>query len=499
MSNQQERGVRDADETPGSSINSRAAAVESTMLREHALVGGPPSAITPGIQNTSSATYRGLASQQHALEAAPPSIEASSQHPAGLVVPVDMLSSQRLAGAHAGLAAMQPSLLNPLSGGLAAANLGRAYNDPYLPGVAYLPAAGIIPHAMLNPAAQAVGVPATAGTAPSRNLAPSLLQSQLAAAAAMQPSLHLDAAGGSWVVLPQPATGLAGLVVEPSLLGIGRGQPTSATIATAPPTTQTLSSLGQLPSLSTEYQQSRTQINSSAAAASAGQRQHASATSNTRAPTSGRPMRNGGEVRSSTALSTISKTSNSTPSAASTTFRRSRQDKPPELTGRPSVPIALDCDEQALTEYQCLLRKQIELFEAGPADVRGTAQGRNTPITMGQVGIRCRHCASITKAARARGATFYSKTIDGIYQVAQNMSKVHLCQRCHCVPEDVKRKLQKLRTVNSRASGGKEYWSEGIRALGVFNDGEMLRFTKEEPPPNAEIIVKAGRQKRTGG
>ena len=158
---------------------------------------------------------------------------------------------------------------------------------------------------------------------------------------------------------------------------------------------------------------------------------------------------------------------------------------------------ALDCDEQSLTEYQCLLRKQIELFEAGPADIRGTAQGRNTPITMGQVGIRCRHCAPITKAARARGAVFYSKTIDGIYQVAQNMSKVHLCERCHRVPDEVKHRLQKLRTANSRASGGKEYWSEGIRALGVYNDGEMLRFAKRPPPPSGDIKVKAGRQKRT--
>jgi len=44
----------------------------------------------------------------------------------------------------------------------------------------------------------------------------------------------------------------------------------------------------------------------------------------------------------------------------------------------------------------------------------GTAQGRNTPLNYGQVGIRCRHCAHLPKAARARGGVYYSRTIDGV-------------------------------------------------------------------------------------
>ena len=34
------------------------------------------------------------------------------------------------------------------------------------------------------------------------------------------------------------------------------------------------------------------------------------------------------------------------------------------VTGRPPVLVFMDCDEDSLSEYQCLLRKQIELFEA---------------------------------------------------------------------------------------------------------------------------------------
>jgi hypothetical protein len=153
------------------------------------------------------------------------------------------------------------------------------------------------------------------------------------------------------------------------------------------------------------------------------------------------------------------------------------------VTNRPAMPIFMDCDKEVLTPYQCLLREHIELFEAGALDIRGTAQGRNTPILLGQVGVRCRHCAALPHAARARGAVYYSQTIDGIYQVAQNMSKVHLIKRCHRVPPEVQSKLNSFRGDNQRASGGKDYWADGIRALGVYEIGRCLRFkpvTEEE-------------------
>jgi hypothetical protein len=147
-------------------------------------------------------------------------------------------------------------------------------------------------------------------------------------------------------------------------------------------------------------------------------------------------------------------------------------------SGRAPIPMYLDYDDEVLTRYQCLLRKQIELFEAGPDDVRGSAQGRNTPINLGQVGIRCRHCASLTKNARARGAVYYSKTIDGIYQVAQNMSKLHLQKHCNLVDAYTRAELAKLHQVRNRASGGKEYWSECLRVMGVCEDKTCLRFRK---------------------
>lgn len=84
-----------------------------------------------------------------------------------------------------------------------------------------------------------------------------------------------------------------------------------------------------------------------------------------------------------------------------------------KLTGRPSVTLYISCDDDSLSEYQCLARKQIELFEAGREEVESNAQGRNRPIVMGQVGIRCRHCTMLPPKHRARGAVYYPAKLHG--------------------------------------------------------------------------------------
>eukprot|EP00934_Nitzschia_sp_Nitz4_P004038 Nitzschia sp. Nitz4//scaffold95_size97785//60021//61599//NITZ4_004672-RA/size97785-augustus-gene-0.109-mRNA-1//-1//CDS//3329560487//4028//frame0 len=158
------------------------------------------------------------------------------------------------------------------------------------------------------------------------------------------------------------------------------------------------------------------------------------------------------------------------------------------------IPLFLDYDVETLTEYQCLLRQQIELFEAGPEDIKASAQGRNNPILLGQVGIRCRHCTQLPLKCRPRGAVYYSRTIDGLYQVAQNMSKLHFCKTCNQIPAETRAKLATLQKVNRRAAGGKEYWSEGLRVLGVYEDGTAMRFrgssTRSSPVVNDSLRLE---------
>lgn len=146
------------------------------------------------------------------------------------------------------------------------------------------------------------------------------------------------------------------------------------------------------------------------------------------------------------------------------------------VTSRQPVCLYLTCDEESLSAYQCLVRKQIELFQASREDVDSNAQGRNRPITLGQVGIRCRHCSFLPPKSRARGAIYYPAKLSGLYQAAQNMASAHLCEHCPQLPDQTRNDLLKLRQCKSSAGGGKKYWADGVRALGVVEDGDILRF-----------------------
>lgn len=150
----------------------------------------------------------------------------------------------------------------------------------------------------------------------------------------------------------------------------------------------------------------------------------------------------------------------------------------PSLTGRRPVTLYLSCDDDCLTRYQCLARKQIEFFEALEQDVEAGTQGRNRSIVLGQLGIRCRHCAHLPIRERAGGSTYYPSKFDGIYQAAQNMSNSHLTRHCKKISEAIRNELIALSNKKSSAGSGKAYWSGGARTLGVFEDRHGLRFEK---------------------
>lgn len=163
----------------------------------------------------------------------------------------------------------------------------------------------------------------------------------------------------------------------------------------------------------------------------------------------------------------------------------------PEPTGREPALVYMDCDAESLSAYQCLVRKQIQVFEALREDVDTNAQGRNRPIVLGQVGIRCRHCTMLSPKHRARGAVYYPARLTGLYQAAQNMAVSHLAEHCQHVPEDIRTELKKLRERKSSAGGGKKYWAEGVRVLGVYEGHDGLRF-EAKAPAMVETTVAAG-------
>ena len=60
------------------------------------------------------------------------------------------------------------------------------------------------------------------------------------------------------------------------------------------------------------------------------------------------------------------------------------------------------------------------------------------------------------------------------------MAKQHFCRTCQRIPEDTREKLHYILGINRRASGGKEYWSQGLHVLRAYEDGNIMRFKKSK-------------------
>jgi len=144
--------------------------------------------------------------------------------------------------------------------------------------------------------------------------------------------------------------------------------------------------------------------------------------------------------------------------------------------------LSLPSDKGNLSAYQCLLRAQILLFAVEIGDIQCSAQGRNKPIMLGQVGVLCRHCAKIPPGLRPCGAVYFPGKLSGLYQASQNMAINHFSKSCRSIPEETRQRLLKLKEQKSSVlGGGKHFWANGARVVGVYETEEgQLRFKKEE-------------------
>ena len=131
-------------------------------------------------------------------------------------------------------------------------------------------------------------------------------------------------------------------------------------------------------------------------------------------------------------------------------------------------------DNRKLSEMQVFLREQIEVFEASQDDVTTHTRGRNKPIRLGQVGIRCKHCAHLPVVQRQKGSTYFPATLLGLYQAAQNQLTTHMQSGlCRDMPEDVKAKFAEFQLNKVTSSGaGRPYWAHSAKKLGLVDTPE---------------------------
>eukprot|EP00567_Pseudictyota_dubia_P018014 CAMPEP_0197435350 /NCGR_PEP_ID=MMETSP1175-20131217/2962_1 /TAXON_ID=1003142 /ORGANISM="Triceratium dubium, Strain CCMP147" /LENGTH=734 /DNA_ID=CAMNT_0042964375 /DNA_START=1 /DNA_END=2205 /DNA_ORIENTATION=+ len=153
-------------------------------------------------------------------------------------------------------------------------------------------------------------------------------------------------------------------------------------------------------------------------------------------------------------------------------------------------PLYIPMDEMRTSSFQCLLRKQIEVFVADEELAKTTTRGRIKPIRAGQVGIRCRHCRGLPLGSAQQGAMYFPSSLVSMYQTGQKMSSAHFFsdKPCNKIPEDVliegKRFAHALksRSIPRFFGGGKNYWAEAGKMLGLVDTEFGIRFV----PHNAQ-------------
>jgi hypothetical protein len=158
------------------------------------------------------------------------------------------------------------------------------------------------------------------------------------------------------------------------------------------------------------------------------------------------------------------------------------------MTGHPPEDLYMECDEEVLSDHQVLLRKQIEFFEAGPNDLLCMGSGRRRDIAVGQVGIRCKHCAHLPAHLRPRGSMYFPASLRALYQAAQNMGVAHFVSACGMINEQTRQELIEFQSAKNKAGhAGKKWWADGARARGVMEtESEGLRFVSPAAAPAVE-------------
>ena len=165
--------------------------------------------------------------------------------------------------------------------------------------------------------------------------------------------------------------------------------------------------------------------------------------------------------------------------------------------------------------------------------------GRNKPIALGQVGIRCMHCkrkcifhivskgfylytprhffkvesrsisytsfvlldfSDENPAERGQQATSYPSLISGIYNSVQQMLRLHL-DCCQAMPPETRAKIESLKVSSSSRGGRKQYWIDSAKRLGLVDTRHGIHFGRDPlgplpPLTGPSVNSKEGRKKK---
>lgn len=173
------------------------------------------------------------------------------------------------------------------------------------------------------------------------------------------------------------------------------------------------------------------------------------------------------------------------------------QEGPPSPQSR--VLLAIPEDRHWVSDTDCFIRRQLEVFCATADDVATAADDHKYPVQVGQVGIRCLHCALSPQGAKGPAVAF-PFTISGIYEAAKEFQRVHL-DNCVNLPLSAKAKFESLKGSSSLSSMLRKHYVQAARAIGLKDTEEGIRaggtpvpvafsFDDDEPSSSRKRKVK---------
>jgi len=184
-----------------------------------------------------------------------------------------------------------------------------------------------------------------------------------------------------------------------------------------------------------------------------------------------------------------------------------------ELKDSKRAILASAMDQDYLTPIHCFVRKHVEVFAANQDDLAAPAPGRKTPIVLGQVGLRCIHCAGLPSKQRRKRAMCFPPSVSGVYHAVSNMKYDHF-RVCQGLPEDAREEFQKISSDPSSSSScssaeGKrgnvksrprvsnstaQYYHDSALRMGLCDTKEGIRFDNAISQQQSSPVEQNGEQ-----
>lgn len=165
--------------------------------------------------------------------------------------------------------------------------------------------------------------------------------------------------------------------------------------------------------------------------------------------------------------------------------------------------LAVPEDSSALNPLHCFVRRNVEVFIATKDDVAAPSPGRRTRVKIGQVGIRCIHCARLPTKNRVKRAVCYPPSVSGIYHSVSNMKFDHF-GNCKGLSPEARVEFASLKNSSNRrnspsgngnrgvVSSTAQYYEESAARIGLIDKEGGIQFREQCLKANNNLAFGQG-------